>query len=137
MFIVIIVLENTDLDTLFKDDGHYTVFAPTDEAFEKLDPATREKLLGGKGCAGSILRHHIVGNTICSSAIIGNATTHNLAGEVLEMERKDDNKLVIEGNANIEKADIMATNGVIHLIDTIMIPETGLSYIAYVSHRHY
>lgn len=47
------VLKNTDLISVFKDDGHYTLFAPTDEAFSKLDESTKQKLLRGDACASS------------------------------------------------------------------------------------
>lgn len=47
------VLKNTDLFNIFKDDGHYTLFAPTDAAFNKLDESTKQKLLKGDACAGS------------------------------------------------------------------------------------
>jgi len=119
-------LEHTDVDTLFKDDGHYTLFAPTDEAFERLDVATREKLLAGKGCAARVLRHHVIGNTICSKAIVGNATTHNVEGELLEMERTADDRLRVEARAAIEQPDVIATNGVLHLVDTVLMPESAL-----------
>lgn len=64
-------------------------------------------------------------HTVCSSAIIGNATTHNIEGDLLDLERTTDDQLVIDGKAKITDADIMATNGVIHFVDTIIIPESG------------
>lgn len=119
------VFENTNLNELFKEDGHYTIFAPTDAAFDKLDQNTRKKLLEGNSCAGSVVKHHIVSHTVCSSAIVGNATTHNIEGTLLNMERTSDDLLKFE-KATIEKPDIIATNGVIHLIDTVIIPDSAL-----------
>ncbi|KAJ8965812.1 hypothetical protein NQ314_003879, partial [Rhamnusium bicolor] len=100
-------LENTDIHTHIKPDGHYTIFAPTDEAFNKLDEIQKQKILNGGGCADSILKFHFTPHTVCSSAIIGNATTHNVEAKLTEI-------------------DIMATNGVIHLLDDIIIPDSGL-----------
>ncbi|KAL3283362.1 hypothetical protein HHI36_006510, partial [Cryptolaemus montrouzieri] len=120
------VLKNTDLFKKFKDEGHYTIFAPTNEAFDKLDAATKQKLLNGEACAKSIISHHVTAHTVCSIAIIGNSTTHNVEGEVLNMERKNDDQLIFENKAKIIKTDIMGTNGVVHLIDTIVIPESAL-----------
>ncbi|XP_050309672.1 transforming growth factor-beta-induced protein ig-h3 [Anthonomus grandis grandis] len=119
------VLENTDIKKHIKPDGHYTVFAATDEAFNKLNEQQRQKLLNGGGCASSILKHHFVAHTVCSSAIIGNATTHNVEGINLNMERTLDDDLIFENKAKIVEADIIGTNGVIHLIDTLIIPESG------------
>ncbi|KAK9869588.1 hypothetical protein WA026_003339 [Henosepilachna vigintioctopunctata] len=120
------VLDSTELYKKFKNDGHYTVFAPTNEAFDKLDPTTKQKILKGESCARSILTHHITAHTVCSVAIIGNSTTHNVDGENLNLERTSDDQLTFENKAKIIETDIMGTNGVIHLIDTIIIPETAL-----------
>lgn len=70
------------------------------------------------------MKHHFTAHTICSSAIIGNATTHNVEGDILNMERTDDG-LIFEGKAKIVQADIVATNGVIHIIDEVIIPGSG------------
>lgn len=72
-----------------------------------------------------ILKHHFTAHTVCSSAIIGNATTHNVEGEILNMERTSDDDLIFEGKAKIVERDIVATNGVIHLIDVVIIPDSG------------
>lgn len=78
-----------------------------------------------KSSLAGIFKYHIVEHTICSKAIIGNATTHNIEGEVLNLERNTDDELKLEDKARITDTDIMATNGVIHLIDTIIIPESA------------
>lgn len=79
-----------------------------------------------KHCFLGILKHHVTSHTVCSAAIVGNVSTHNIEGEILSLERKSDNQLVLEDEAKITETDIMATNGVIHLIDTIIIPESAL-----------
>ncbi|KAF2893756.1 hypothetical protein ILUMI_12419 [Ignelater luminosus] len=119
-------LKNSDLVKNFKPNGHYTVFAPTDEAFNKLAESSKQKLLKGDACASTILKHHIVAHTVCSSAIIGNATTHNVDGELLNLQRTDEDVLYFENNAKIVKTDILGTNGVIHLIDVVVIPDSAL-----------
>lgn len=119
-------LENTDLFKKFKDEGHYTVFAPSNEAFDKLESSVKAKLLKGEACSKAILSHHVTAHTVCSSAIIGNSTTHNVEGAILNMERTNEDQLILENKAKIIEVDIMGTNGVIHLIDDIIIPETAL-----------
>ncbi|XP_063903324.1 transforming growth factor-beta-induced protein ig-h3 [Zophobas morio] len=120
------VLESTDSFKNLRDNGHYTIFAPTDEAFDKLTPAVKQKLLRGDSCAVSILKHHVTAHTVCSAAINGNVTTHNIEGEILNLERTSDDQLILEEKAKITEADVIATNGVIHLIDTILIPDSAL-----------
>lgn len=71
------------------------------------------------------MKHHFTAHTVCSSAIIGNATTHNVEGEVLNLERTVDDEIIFEGKAKIIEADIVASNGVIHLIDELIIPDSG------------
>lgn len=71
------------------------------------------------------MKHHIVAHTVCSSAIIGNATTHNVDGELLNLQRTDEDALYFENDAKIVKTDILGTNGVIHLIDVVVIPDSG------------
>lgn len=130
------VVGNTDIPKHFKPEGHYTIFAPTDEAFNKLDEIQRQKLLNGGGCASNILKHHIVAHTVCSSAIIGNATTHNVEGINLNMERTLDDELIFEEKAKIVESDVIGTNGVVHLIDTLIIPDSG-QYIGNVLKSHH
>ncbi|RZC39086.1 transforming growth factor-beta-induced protein ig-h3 [Asbolus verrucosus] len=120
------VMESTDSFKNLRENGHYTIFAPTDEAFDKLEPSAKQKLLKGDACAISILKHHVTAHTVCSCAIIGNATTHNIEGEILNLERTSDDQLILENKAKITETDIMATNGVIHLLDTILIPDSAL-----------
>ncbi|XP_044266983.1 transforming growth factor-beta-induced protein ig-h3 [Tribolium madens] len=120
------VLESTDSFKNLRLNGHYTIFAPTDEAFNKLEPAAKQKLLRGDACAVSILKHHVTAHTVCSAAIMGNATTHNIEGEILNLERTSDDQLILEEKAKMVETDIMAINGVIHLIDTVLIPDSAL-----------
>jgi transforming growth factor-beta-induced protein len=119
-------LESTDSFKNLRENGHYTIFAPTDEAFDKLDPAVKQKLLRGDACAVSIIKHHVTAHTVCSAAINGNATTHNIEGDILNLERNSDDQLILEEKSKIIESDIMGTNGVIHLIDTILIPDSAL-----------
>ncbi len=107
-----------DLVETLKGDGPFTVFAPTDEAFAKLPAGTVENLLKpeNKDQLIAILTYHVVPGKIMSSDLLstGNATTVN--GQAAPIG------LTIAG-ANVVQADIQAANGVIHVIDTVMLPE--------------
>jgi len=104
--------------------GHFTVFAPTDEALTKLDKRTREQLLSGGGCAGTILKSHILPNVLCSGVIQGRARTNNMLGELILLERDNKNTLSVEG-VELIMSDIMATNGVIHVVSDVIIPNAA------------
>ena len=109
------------VDTL-KGKGPFTVFAPTDEAFAKLGTATLESLLKpeNKAKLASILTYHVVAGDVKAADVVklSNATTVN--GQRVDIKVKD-GKVSIDG-ANVIATDVTATNGVIHVIDTVILP---------------
>ena len=109
------------VDTL-KGDGPFTVFAPTDEAFAKLPAGTVEDLLKpeNKDKLVAILTYHVVPGKIMSGDIAGKATeVKTVQGGMLDVNAKDG---VLVDNAKVVKADIDASNGVIHVIDNVVMP---------------
>ncbi len=110
------------VDTL-KGDGPYTVFAPTDEAFAKLPAGTVEDLLKpeNKEKLVAVLTYHVVPGKIMSSDIAGKtAMVGTVQGSKLSV---DATKGVKVDEANVTSADIEASNGVIHVIDTVVLPK--------------
>lgn len=106
-----------------KGPGPFTVFAPTNEAFAKLDPAVLADLLKpeNKAKLAAILKYHVVPGKIGSADAKGatvDLTTLN--GAVVKVDGKGD--VVKVGEATVTKTDIIASNGVIHLIDTVIMP---------------
>ncbi|MFW2391707.1 MAG: fasciclin domain-containing protein [Methyloceanibacter sp.] len=109
------------VDTL-KGDGPFTVFAPTDEAFAKLPAGTVEDLLKpeNKDKLVAILTYHVVPGKIMSSDIAGKSTeVKTVQGDTLAVDATDGVKV---DAANVVTADIGASNGVIHVIDTVVMP---------------
>ena len=105
-----------------KGDGPFTVFAPTDEAFAKLPAGTVEDLLKpeNKEKLVAILTYHVVPGKVMSSDIAGKKTeAKTVQGSMLEIDATDG---VMIDNAKVIKADIVASNGVIHVIDTVVMP---------------
>jgi len=99
------------------------VFAPTDAAFKKLPEGTVENLLKpeNKDKLTSILTFHVVPGKVMSGDIKGKTTqAETVEGGELSIDATDD---VMVGNAKVTKADIAASNGVIHVIDTVLMPE--------------
>lgn len=108
-------------------DGQLTVFAPTDEAFGKLNADVRDRLMNRQGCVHSLVEHHVLPNVICSTVIQGRARSGTLLGTSLLLERDLEGKLYVNGKQVITR-DVMASNGVVHVIDGVLIPETARSF---------
>ena len=109
------------VDTL-KGDGPFTVFAPTDKAFEKLPKGTVESLLKpeNKDALVDILTYHVVAEGLLASDVVKMEKIEMLNGDFADIEIKG-GKAMIDG-ATITMTDIVASNGVIHVIDAVMLP---------------
>jgi transforming growth factor-beta-induced protein len=114
-------LKAAGLIEALKGDGPFTVFAPTDEAFAKLPAGTVEELLkpANKARLASILKYHVVSGSVMAKDVkTGSAAT--LDGQRVDLVAKDGGVMV--DGATVTKADIACTNGVIHVIDTVILP---------------
>ncbi len=109
------------VDTL-KGAGPFTVFAPTDEAFAKLPDGTVESLLKDIPKLTSILTYHVVPGLVKASDVMGmdGQTAKTVNGAALAITTKDGVRL--NGSANVVKTDIECTNGIIHVIDSVLLP---------------
>ena len=101
-----------------KGDGPFTVFAPTDDAFARLPPGTVERLLKpeNKDQLIAILTYHVVAGEVRSSDLLNVAEARTVNGQALSIGLR-------VGNATVIAADVEASNGVIHVIDTVLLPE--------------
>lgn len=97
-----------------------TVFAPTDAAFEKLPEGTLESLLANPDQLKQVLLYHVVPGKVTSDQVVSLESAKTVQGEPVKIAVKD-NKVMIN-NATVAKADVMASNGVIHVIDTVILP---------------
>ena len=109
------------IDTL-KGDGPYTVFAPTDEAFAKLPKGTVETLLKpeNKAKLQAILLNHVVKGDVMASRVVKMSGATAVGGQRLEI-RTTGNGVTVDG-VKVIKTDVTASNGVIHVIDSVMLP---------------
>jgi len=115
-------LTAADLVGALKGDGPFTVFAPTDAAFAKLPPGTLDDLLKpeNKDKLKSILLYHVVPGKIMAADIKGEARPATLEGATLDITASAGGVKV--NGANVTAADVSASNGVIHVIDTVVLP---------------
>ncbi len=109
------------VDTL-KGEGPFTVFAPTDEAFAALPEGTVESLLlpENKDQLVAILTYHVIPGKVMSTDLTDDMEAATVQGSSVTIDL--DNGVMVE-NANVTTADIEASNGVIHVIDTVILPE--------------
>ena len=106
------------VDTL-KGPGPFTVFAPTDAAFAKIPPAQLEALLADKAKLVKVLTYHVVpGKVVAADVKTGQVKT--VEGDYLNVSATSGGVKV--NNANVVKTDIVASNGVIHVIDAVVMP---------------
>jgi uncharacterized surface protein with fasciclin (FAS1) repeats len=120
---LVAAVEAADLVTTLKGDGPFTVFAPTDEAFAALPEGTVENLLKpeNKDQLVAVLTYHVVSGKIMSSDIAGTATmVESVQGSELDVNATDG--VTVDG-ATVVTADIETDNGVIHVIDRVVLPE--------------
>jgi uncharacterized surface protein with fasciclin (FAS1) repeats len=115
-------LEAAGLVETLKGAGPFTVFAPTDEAFAKLPAGTVESLLEpeNKDQLIAILTYHVVPGKVMSADVAGIDEVRTVNGEMIDTEV--DGSTVKVNDATVTTADVSATNGVIHVIDTVILP---------------
>ena len=113
-------LEAADLVDALKAEGPFTVFAPTDDAFAALPDGALDELLQDPEKLAQVLLYHVVPDKLMAADIekIGEALT--LAGDMLPLSI--DGETVMAGEAKVIGADVEATNGVIHVIDSVLLP---------------
>ena len=108
------------LDTL-RSAGPFTVFAPTDEAFAKLPAGTLDALLKDIPKLREILTYHVVAGKVMAADVVKLESAKTVNGQSVTIMAKDG--MVMVDNAHITKTDIETSNGVIHVIDTVILPK--------------
>lgn len=116
-------LKKTGLDRTLRGKGPYTLFAPSDAAFAKIPKADREALLNDKKKLPIVLKYHVVPKKYMASDLASRRSIVTVQGESLMLDNKDGTQIV--DGALVTKADSDCRNGVVHVIDTVLIPERG------------
>ena len=114
-------VQTAGLVETLKGPGPFTVLAPTDEAFRKIPAATLSAALADKAKLTAILTHHVIAGKVLAADVVAlnGKSAKTLQGSELKI---DTSKGVTIGGANVTKTDIVTDNGVIHVIDTVLIP---------------
>jgi uncharacterized surface protein with fasciclin (FAS1) repeats len=116
-------LDAAGLVATLKGDGPFTVFAPTDEAFAKLPAGTVESLLRpeNKEKLQRILTYHVVPGKVMASDVVKLPSARTVSGDTITV--KVTNGVVHVDTATVTAADVAASNGVIHVIDSVILPK--------------
>ena len=116
-------LDAAGLVTTLKGAGPFTVFAPTDEAFAKLPDGTLETLLKpeNKEKLRRILTYHVVAGKVMASDVVKLQSAKAVSGDTITVKVEDG--VVHVDNATVTSADVLASNGVIHVIDSVILPK--------------
>lgn len=113
-------LTEAGLVDALQGDGPFTVFAPTDEAFSKLPEGALENLLNDKDALKQVLLYHVVEGNVMASDVVKINEASTLSGKNVDVKVGDDG--VMLNNSKVVTTDIKASNGVIHVIDTVLLP---------------
>ncbi len=120
---LISALEITGLDEVMKDDGNFTVFAPTDDAFQRLPPETLEFLINHPEELKKILLYHVAGKRLEAAQVVNSNEVDTLLEKILKVSLKEDGAFL--NDSKIIATDIKACNGIIHVIDSVLVPNAN------------
>jgi uncharacterized surface protein with fasciclin (FAS1) repeats len=115
-------LKSAGLADMLMQSGEYTVFAPTDEAFAKLPPGTLDMLMRpeNRDKLRALLQYHVVPGRLDSKQLMKMTSVRSASGQTLNLMNMSDGLMV--GNAHVIKSNVMASNGVVYVIDTVLMP---------------
>lgn len=120
---LVAAVKAAELVETLKGKGPFTVFAPTDEAFAKVSKEKLEALLQDKKALSAVLTYHVVAGKVLAEDVVKLESAKTVQGKSVKIVVKD-GSVTING-ANVLKTDIVCGNGVIHVIDAVLLPPTG------------
>uniref|UniRef100_A0A8C7XHT3 Transforming growth factor-beta-induced protein ig-h3 n=1 Tax=Oryzias sinensis TaxID=183150 RepID=A0A8C7XHT3_9TELE len=112
------------LTTMLEGEDQYTIFAPTNEAFNKIPAETLTRILGDPVALKDLLKNHIIKHIHCAESIVSGTPMETLQGTVLEVGC-DGEQMTLNGKAIVTLKDKLGTNGVIHYINELLIPDSA------------
>jgi uncharacterized surface protein with fasciclin (FAS1) repeats len=116
---LIAAIDRAGLESTLAGEGPFTVFAPSDEAFAQLPEGTVDSLLAEPAKLAKVLTYHVVPGRVTAADVVGLTTAPTVNGEELPVSL--DGSVHIDG-ARVLNADIEASNGIIHVVDRVLLP---------------
>ena len=121
---LVTAVQTADLVETLSGEGPFTVFAPTDEAFAALPEGVLDGLLADPAALADILKYHVVSGEVLAADVVGLDSATTVQGEDIAIAVVD-GTVVLNGTANVVITDVMASNGVIHVIDAVILPPSS------------
>ncbi len=118
---LVTAVQEAGLVDVLKGEGPFTVFAPTDEAFAKLPEGTLEALLADKDQLRAVLTYHVVAGQVMAADVQAGQVA-SVQGDTIEITIQDGKVMVDQ--ATVVATDVMTSNGVIHVIDSVILPNS-------------
>ncbi|MBY0419027.1 MAG: fasciclin domain-containing protein [Pararheinheimera sp.] len=118
---LVTAVKAADLVDTLKGPGPFTVFAPNDAAFAKIPAADLQALLKDKAALGNVLTYHVVAGKVMASDVVKLTSAKTVQGQELKIAVKDG--VVYVDGAKVISTDIETSNGVIHVIDSVVLPK--------------
>ena len=119
---LVTAVKEAGLVDVLKGEGPFTVFAPTDEAFAKIPAEQLTALLADPEALAKVLTYHVVPGKVMASDVVELDSAKTVEGSMVEISTDDG--VTVDG-ASVVQTDIEASNGVIHVIDTVIMPTSG------------
>lgn len=115
-------LKTAGLADMLMESGSYTVFAPTDAAFAKLPAGTVDMLMRpeNRDKLRSLLQYHVVPGRVDANGVMKMSSAKTASGQTVSIMTSGNSVMV--GGATVVKADVMASNGIVHVVDTVLMP---------------
>uniref|UniRef100_A0A7N6FLM4 Periostin, osteoblast specific factor b n=1 Tax=Anabas testudineus TaxID=64144 RepID=A0A7N6FLM4_ANATE len=116
--------QTAGLTEMLGQPGHYTLFAPTNDAFDSLGGDVLERLQSDKEILGGLVKFHLLDSIQCAEAILAGSSYVTMEGNTIEIGC-DGDSITVNGVKMVLKKDIVTTNGVIHLIEKVLMPDSA------------
>lgn len=118
---LLVALQTAELTETLSSEGPFTVFAPTNEAFAAIDEATLTALLSDTETLEQVLLYHVVEGEVLAADVVELSEAETVQGEAITITVEADT-VMLNSTATVSETDIMASNGVIHVIDSVLLP---------------
>ncbi|MBS1705500.1 MAG: fasciclin domain-containing protein [Armatimonadetes bacterium] len=128
------LLTKAGLVEVLKSDGPFTVFAPTDAAFNKVPKSVLDALGSNKEALKKVLTYHVVAGNVMAADVVKLNSAKTVEGESVKIKVKH-GKVFLNGKTQVITTDVSTTNGTIHIIDNVLIPPSVQKMLAQKSHH--
>lgn len=118
---LVTALQKAELVETLQGEGPFTVFAPVNDAFAAIDPQALEALLADKAALTNVLLYHVIAGAVPAEEAVKLTSATMVNGDTISLMVKEDG-LYLNENTKVITTDIQASNGIIHVIDTVLLP---------------